>query len=62
MYYTFDDNEMVPFFMYEEGNKAYRKGEPTTPRDVIQCIVKDVDSDLYCCVKRAHDNDVTTFF
>ena len=30
------------------------------PRNVIQCIVKDRNSDEYCFIKRAHDGDVST--
>jgi leucyl-tRNA synthetase/8-oxo-dGTP pyrophosphatase MutT (NUDIX family) len=59
VYYTFDDNEEVPFFMYTSGNKAFRPGLPIAPRRVIQCIVKDINSDQYCFIKRAHDNDVS---
>ncbi len=61
-YYTFDSEEQVPFFMYAEGNKAFKPGEPVTPRQVIQCIVKDKSGDEYCFLKWAHDGDVTTFF
>lgn len=61
-YYTFDSEEKVPYFVYTEGNKAFKQGLPITPRQVIQCVVKDKNSDEYCFIKWNHDQDVSTFF
>ncbi len=62
IYYTFADNEEVPFFKYTTGDKGFKEGFPTLSRNVIQVIVKDKNSDQFCFLQWTHDQDYSGFF
>lgn len=60
-YYT-PSNKQVPLLEYKEWNKKFKEWELIQSRNVIQCFVKDKDSDQYCFLKWSHDGDVSSFF
>lgn len=62
IYYDIKENPKVPFMKYTTWPKGFREGEPTLIRPVIQCIVKDKNSDQYCFLQHTHDNDYSGFF
>jgi leucyl-tRNA synthetase/8-oxo-dGTP pyrophosphatase MutT (NUDIX family) len=60
-YYT-PSNKQVPLLEYKEWNKKFKEWEAVKPRNVIQCFVKDKNSDQYCFLKWSHDGDISSFF
>ncbi len=62
VYYTFDSEEQTNFLEYKTWNKVFQEWLPVVPRNVIQILVKDKNSDNYIFLKWAHDQDVSAFF
>ncbi len=61
VYYEIPEDK-VALFEYTDPARKHKEWEETTTREVIQLIVKDKDSDLYCFVKQKKTDDTNAFF
>lgn len=55
VYYTFDNNEQVPYFRYTDAVRWVKEWFVTKPRETVQAIIKDVNTNKYLMLERKID-------